>query len=168
MGPFHAARIAFMSDAAKGTTYLGFDYGAKRIGLAVGDALTGSARPLPALGNGRQPDWEAVARAIKEWRPAGCVVGLPVDLDGNEQAVTAQARAFAEALRQRYGVPVHLCDERLSSRAADDELRNARADGRLKRRVRKGDRDGVAARLILEQWLGGGGHATTTTTTSNP
>ena len=151
-----------MSGAAKGSIYLGFDYGAKRIGLAVGDAVTGSARPLPAVGNGRQPDWDALARALKEWHPAGCVVGLPVDLDGNDQTITVQARAFAEALRQRYGLPVHLCDERLSSRAADDELRTARADGRLNRRVRKGDRDGVAARLILEQWLAGGGHRTTT------
>ncbi len=157
-----------MSAGSKGTTYLGFDYGAKRIGLAVGDALTGSARPLPAVGNGRQPDWEALGKALKEWHPAGCVVGLPVDLDGNEQAITGQARAFAEALRQRYGMPVFLCDERLSSRAADDELRNARADGRLKRRVRKGDRDGVAARLILEQWLASAGrHGTTTTTTTS-
>lgn len=138
---------------AKGSLYLGFDYGAKRIGLAVGDALTGSARPLPAVNNGRQPDWDQLGKTLKEWRPAGCVVGLPVDLDGQDQAVTVQARAFAEQLRSRYGVPVHLCDERLSSRAADDELREARSDGRLNRRVRKGDRDGVAARLILEQWL---------------
>ena len=167
MGALHAARVANMSAASKGTTYLGFDYGAKRIGLAVGDALTGSARPLPAVQNGRQPDWDALGKVLKEWHPTGCVVGLPVDLDGNDQAVTVQARAFAEQLKTRYGLPVHLCDERLSSRAADDELRSARADGRLNRRVRKGDRDGVAARLILEQWLGSGGHRTTTTT-SNP
>jgi putative Holliday junction resolvase len=153
MGPLHAARVAIMSAGSKGTTYLGFDYGAKRIGLAVGDALTGSARPLPAVNNARQPDWDALARAMKEWHPAGCVVGLPVDLDGKDQAVTAHARNFAEQLHSRYAVPVYLCDERLSSRAADDELRSARADGRLNRRVRKGDRDGVAARLILEQWL---------------
>jgi putative Holliday junction resolvase len=111
---------------------------------------------LPAVQNSRQPDWEAVARALKEWRPAGCVVGLPVDLDGKEQGITAQARSFAEQLRSRFGIAVHLCDERLSSRAADEELRTARADGRLNRRVRKGDRDGVAARLILEQWLASG------------
>lgn len=142
-----------MTAQPKGSIYLGFDYGAKRIGLAVGDAVTGSARPLPTLANGRQPDWDKLGKALKEWRPAGCVVGLPVDLDGNDQAITTQARTFAEQLRNRYGVPVYLCDERLSSRAADDELRNARADGRKTRRVRSGDRDGVAARLILEQWL---------------
>jgi putative holliday junction resolvase len=137
----------------KGSIFLGFDYGSKRIGIAVGDGVTGAARPLPALANGRQPDWSALAKALQEWRPAGCVVGLPVDLDGKEQAITGHARSFAEQLRSRYGVPVYLCDERLSSRAADGELRQARADGRMNRRVRSGDRDGVAARLILEQWL---------------
>jgi putative Holliday junction resolvase len=142
-----------MTAAPKSSVYLGFDYGSKRIGLAVGDALTGSARPLSPAANGRQPDWVALAKALEEWRPAGCVVGLPVDLDGKDQAMTSHARAFAEQLRSRYGVPVYLCDERLSSRAADDELRQARADGRKSRRVRSGDRDGVAARLILEQWL---------------
>ena len=142
-----------MTAPPTGSIYLGFDYGAKRIGLAVGDAVTGSARPLPTVTNGRQPDWEALAKALKEWRPAGCIVGLPVDLDGNDQAITSHARAFAEQLRSRYGVPVYLCDERLSSRAADDEIRNARADRRMNRRTRSGDRDGVAARLILEQWL---------------
>ena len=142
-----------MTAPLPGSIYLGFDYGTQRIGVAVGDALTGSARPLPPASNGRQPDWNALAKALQEWRPAGCVVGLPLDLDGQDQAITAQARAFAEQLRSRYGLPVYLCDERLSSRAADDEMRHARADGRMKRRVRSGDRDGVAARLILEQWL---------------
>jgi putative Holliday junction resolvase len=145
-----------MSTPPADSLYLGFDYGARRIGVAVGDALTGSARPLPAVVNGRQPDWDALAKALKEWRPAGCVVGLPLDLDGNDQDITVQARSFATQLRTRYGVPVFLCDERLSSRAAADELRGARADGRMNRRVRKGDRDGVAARLILEQWLASG------------
>jgi putative Holliday junction resolvase len=143
-----------MTAQPKGAIYLGFDYGSKRIGLAVGDAVTGSARPLPPAANGRQPDWTALSKALQEWRPAGCVVGLPVTLDGQEQAITSHARSFAEELRRRYGVPVYLCDERLSSRAADDELRQARSDGRMARRVRNGDRDGVAARLILEQWLG--------------
>jgi putative Holliday junction resolvase len=136
-----------------GEIFVGFDYGGRRIGTAVGDALTKLARPLPTIANGREPDWEAVEKLLREWRPAACVVGLPIDLDGKEQALTAQARQFGHQLRHRYGVPVHLVDERLSSRAADDELRKARADGRMTRRVRKGDRDGVAARLILEQWL---------------
>lgn len=136
-----------------GAIFLGFDYGLKRIGVAVGDEVTRLARPLPAIANGRQPDWDAVSRALSDWRPRAVIVGLPIDLDGNDQAITRHARHFAQQLRTRYGVPVHLCDERMSSRAADDEIRNARADGRKTRRVQKGERDGVAARLILEQWL---------------
>ena len=139
--------------AGSSGTFLGFDYGQRRIGVAVGDTVTGHARPLPALRNNRDPDWTALERVIKEWRPQACIVGLPLDLDGNDQPITVQARGFAEQIRSRFGLTVHLCDERLSSRAADDELRNARSSGQLNRRVRSGDRDGVAARLILEQWL---------------
>ncbi len=133
--------------------YLGFDFGEKRIGAAIGDSLTRQARPLPAIVNGRQPDWDKLKKLLDAWRPIGCVVGLPVDLEGKDQKVTALARAFALQLRTRYGVPVYLVDERLTSRAADAELREARSDGRMSRRVKSGDRDGVAARLILEQWL---------------
>jgi putative Holliday junction resolvase len=136
-----------------GKIFLGFDYGQRRIGVAVGDALTRRARPLPALANGREPDWPTLQKLLLEWQPAACVVGLPLDVQGSDQTITTQARGFAEQLRARGGVPVHLCDERWSSRSADDELRGARASGRLNRRVRRGDRDGVAARLILEQWL---------------
>lgn len=141
-----------MTTSATGL-YLGFDYGARRIGVAVGDGITRQARPLPTIANGREPDWTAIGKALKDWRPVGVIVGLPVDLDGNDQTITTAARGFAYALRVRYGVPTYLCDERMSSRAADDEIRNARADGRMGRRVRKGDRDGVAARIILEQFL---------------
>jgi len=139
---------------SSGQIFLGFDYGQRRIGVAVGDSLTRVARPLPTLANAREPDWSAVARTLQDWRPTACVVGLPLHLDGQPQPITGQAERFAAELRKRYGVCVHLCDERLSSRAADDEIRSARGDGRMNRRARKGDRDGVAARLILEQWLG--------------
>jgi putative Holliday junction resolvase len=131
--------------------YLAFDYGEKRIGAAVGDDLTGSARPLPVLAGG---DWNAIDKLIADWRPAALVVGLPLDEDGKDQAVTVLARKFAHQLEERSKLTVHISDERFSSRAADDILRDARASGRMTRRVRKGDRDGQAARVILEQWLG--------------
>ena len=133
--------------------YLAFDYGARRIGVAVGDGLTRTARPLATVANAAQPDWPAIDRELRSWKPTACIVGLPLDLDGNEQPIARQARAFAAQLQQRSGLPVHVCDERWSSRAATDELRNARASGRMTRRVRSGDRDRQAARLILEQWL---------------
>lgn len=130
--------------------YLGFDYGLKRIGVAIGDSLTLSARPLPALAG---PDWAAIAKLVADWRPAALVVGLPLDEDGSEQEITGAARRFAAQLEQRLKLPVHQADERYSSRAADEVLRDARASGRMTRRVRKGDRDAQAARIILEQWL---------------
>lgn len=136
-----------------GGTYLAFDYGSKRIGAAVGDSLTQTARPLSAIAMHSKPDWLAIDKLIQKWRPAALIVGLPLDEDGSEQAITEPARHFARSLQQRSGLAVHLIDERYSSRAADYELRDARSSGRMNRRVRKGDRDGQAARIVLEQWL---------------
>ncbi len=137
-------------------TYLAFDFGHKRIGVAVGDRITGTARPLPTISNANEPDWKALLRVIAEWRPQALVVGLPLDDDGSEQDITAAARRFAAELGRRSTLAVHLADERFSSRAADDALRDARSSGRMTRRVRKGDRDGEAARVILEQWMQSG------------
>lgn len=92
-------------------------------------------------------------KIVAEWRPHALVVGLPLNEDGSEQPITTAARSFAAQLQQRSGLVVHFSDERFSSRAADDALRDARASGRMTRRVRKGDRDGEAARVILEQWM---------------
>lgn len=130
--------------------YLCFDYGEKRIGAAVGDELTGTARVLPTLAGG---DWLTLQKMLAEWRPQALVVGLPLNDDGSEQPASQRARKFALELQNRCGLPVHFCDERYSSRAADDVLREARANGDLKRRVRKGDRDAQSARVILQQWL---------------
>lgn len=142
-----------MNGDASGRLYLGFDYGLRRIGVAVGGTLTGQANPLPTLDNHKQPDWDAVQKILREWHPAGCVVGLPLTLEGDQQPITQHARNFARQLHERCGLPVFLCDERLSSRAADDTIRNARAAGLKRHRTRKGERDGVAARVILEQFL---------------
>ncbi|MBI3171779.1 MAG: Holliday junction resolvase RuvX [Hydrocarboniphaga effusa] len=129
--------------------YLAFDFGTQRIGVAVGDAVTRSARALCTI----PQDWKQIERLIKEWGPAACVVGLPLDREGEEQAITRKARGFASDLGRRFSGPVHLCDERYSSRSAQDDLRGARSSGALKRRVRIGDKDSAAARLILQQWL---------------
>lgn len=130
--------------------YLAFDYGEKRIGAAIGDDLTGSARPLPALTTG---DWKTIEKVIADWRPAALIVGMPLNEDGSDQLITTLTRKFIRQIEARSKLPVHISDERFSSRAADDILRNARASGQMTRRVRKGDRDGQAARVILEQWL---------------
>jgi putative holliday junction resolvase len=135
-------------------TYLAFDYGHKRVGVAVGDAITGTARPLPTIhGAGPEIDWKPLLAVVAEWRPRAVIVGLPLNDDGSEQPITTAARRFAEELARRCALTVHLADERFSSRAADEALRDARSSGRMTRRVRKGDRDGQAARVILEQWM---------------
>ncbi|MES0874021.1 Holliday junction resolvase RuvX [Sinimarinibacterium thermocellulolyticum] len=130
--------------------YLAFDYGQRRTGAAIGDDVTGQARALASFPG---DDWAAVLKLVEQWRPAELIVGLPLDRDGAEQSMSAAARRFAAQLGQRTGLPVHLADERYSSLAADELLREARASGRLTRRVRKGDRDAQAARVILQQWL---------------
>lgn len=132
--------------------YLAFDYGTKRIGVAIGDAITRAARGLGAIGPVEQ-NWKEIDRLLAEWKPAACVVGLPLERDDKEQPITKKARAFADALRKHFAGPVHLCDERYSSRAGLDELRSARASGTMKRRVRPGDKDSAAAKVILEQWM---------------
>jgi len=133
--------------------FLAFDYGTKRIGVAIGDAVTRAARGLGAVAE----DWPAIEKLLKEWKPAACVVGLPLDRDDGEQPITSAARAFAKRLQERFGGPVHLCDERYSSRAGLEDLRSARASGTIARRLKKGDKDAAAARIILEQWLAEGG-----------
>lgn len=129
--------------------YLAFDYGTKRIGVAIGDAVTRAARGIGVVGE----DWPAIEKLLKEWSPSACVVGLPLDADDNEQPITRRARAFAGELAKHFAGPVHLTDERYSSRAGLADLREARASGTIARRLKKGDKDAAAARIILEQWL---------------
>jgi putative Holliday junction resolvase len=141
--------LAATRDTPEVATYLAFDYGEKRIGAAVGDTVTRTARPLATLTNGL----DGAVKLVAEWRPKALVVGLPLMEDGNEQTITHKTRAFAKALEARTRLAVHFSDERYSSRAADDLLREARASGAMARRVKKGDRDGLAAKIFLEQFL---------------
>lgn len=133
---------------------LGFDFGRRRIGVAVGNDVTGRARPLAVIGGrGDDPDWEALGRLIAEWQPQRLVVGLPRRLDGGESDMTRAAARFARRLEGRFGLPVETVDERLSSRAAAAELADARRSGLKPRRVAAGDVDKGAAMVILQSWL---------------
>lgn len=135
-------------------TSLGFDYGLKRIGVAVGQSITGTASPLAALAcRDGQPDWDQVQALLAEWRPGALIVGLPYNSDGSEQPISKAARRFARRLAGRFGLPVHLVDERYSSASAEARLVESRQQGR--RRIRKTDVDSAAACIILESWLNG-------------
>lgn len=134
-------------------TVLGFDVGARRIGVAVGNAMTGSARAVAVIDvHGAGPDWAHLDRLLREWRPDGLVVGDPMTLDGGDQPIRKAARDFARMLRQRTGLPVVMMDERNSSQEAAHRFAAARAEGRSKRRDAEA-LDAVAAAVIVERWL---------------
>ncbi|MBS0557899.1 MAG: Holliday junction resolvase RuvX [Proteobacteria bacterium] len=135
------------------TTVLGFDYGARRIGVAVGNALTGSARALEVIANGAPgPDWTRVAGLVREWRPQALLVGLPLTMAGEEQSNSAAARAFAAQLGERCKLTATLVDERLSSVEAAQRFAQRRAGGAAKRKHAQA-LDSIAAEVIVEQWL---------------
>lgn len=130
-------------------TYLGFDFGLARIGVAVGDSITGSARPLKTVPR----DWQQILELLAEWAPSECVVGLPLTADGGEQEITATARRFAGRLSTEWGGPVHLSDERMSSLSATSMMRATRATGTRRRPMPSEQIDSQAACLILQQWM---------------
>lgn len=132
---------------------LAFDFGARRIGVASGDTLTRTARELTTLDTATGAPWTAIDSLVREYHPAQLVVGLPLNMDGTPTTQTEASRRFARDLRQRYQTAVALVDERLSSKEAEAQLREARASGMKRRRTTHADIDRVAARILLEQWL---------------
>ncbi|MEI2456268.1 Holliday junction resolvase RuvX [Lysobacter firmicutimachus] len=144
-----------MSPAAirRDGTVLGFDVGARRIGVAVASAFGHGARALAVIDvHGAGPDWSAIDRLHKEWRPDGLIVGDPMTLEGGDQPARARAHAFARQLRARYRLPVVLVDERSSSIEAAHRFAADRAEGRKRRRDAEA-LDAVAAAVIVERWL---------------
>ncbi|TAN06191.1 MAG: Holliday junction resolvase RuvX [Rhodanobacteraceae bacterium] len=132
---------------------LGFDYGARWIGVASGNRISQSARPLAALtAQSGQPDWSRVDALLSEWKPEALIVGLPLARDGSEQKTSKAARAFADALGKRSRLPVHLVDERHSSQEAARRFAAQRTAGSARRRD-AANIDSLAAAVILESWL---------------
>lgn len=125
---------------------LGFDFGPRKIGVAVGQTITRSASALTTIRSLRnQPDWSRIGQLVREWQPHGAVVGLPFNMDDTEGEIAPGARRFARQLEGRYGFEVHLVDERLTS------LEACRRFGRGA--VSLEAIDALAAKLILETWL---------------
>ncbi|MDQ3286854.1 MAG: Holliday junction resolvase RuvX [Pseudomonadota bacterium] len=140
-------------------TVLGFDVGARRIGVAVGSAFGHGARALAVVDvHGHGPDWLVLDRLRNEWRPDGLIVGDPMTLDGGDQPIRVRAHAFARELHERYELPVVLVDERMSSIEAAQRFAADRAQGRKRRRDAEA-LDAVAAAVIVERWLAAPGDA---------
>jgi len=127
-------------------TLLGFDYGTKKIGIAVGQTITATATPVTTLlAKQQKPDWDKISELIATWQPEALVVGMPFDLDDTETENAPRAQRFARQLEGRYHLPVYMADEKLTSMVALQELRG--------KRIQYGDADAFAAKLILETWL---------------
>jgi putative Holliday junction resolvase len=133
-------------------TILAFDFGRRRIGIAVGQQVTGSANPLTVVKNGESgPDWQEIGKLVQEWQPASIVVGMPSNADGSRAKIATWVDEFVDELR-RFERPVYTVDERYTSLEAEEMLKSERAMG-LRGRIRKEMIDSAAAVLIAERWL---------------
>jgi putative Holliday junction resolvase len=142
-------------------TVIAFDFGTKRIGVAVGERRLGSARALQTIAvEGNDGRFAAIEQLCAEWHPARFVVGLPCNEDGSPHDMTARCERFANQLRGRFGLPVDSVDERFSSLEAERELKAPSRQRRLSWRERKQQLDAEAARIILQCWMDS--HAATT------
>lgn len=129
---------------------LGFDFGMKRIGVAIAQMVTQSARPLATIKASKGlPDWTALTILIEKWRPDALIVGIPLNMDGSLQAMSQHAKDFALSLQERFHLPVYEMDERLTTKAAREHLFNEGGYQALQ----NGQVDQVAAQFILEDWL---------------
>lgn len=129
---------------------LGFDYGERYIGVAVGNTSTRLAQPLDTVVVRKQaPDWGHISRLIAEWQPQALIVGLPLNMDDSENPMTRAAKRFGDRLKGRYNLPVHMVDERLTSHAA----RQALLEAGVPPRRHKANLDKLAAQTILQAFL---------------
>ena len=142
-------------DLSRPRTILAFDFGLRRIGVAIGQDITGSASPIGVVANRDEGiDHDAVAALIREWQPTGIVVGMPLHADGSVSDMQEPVEAFIEELR-RYGLTVDTVDERYTSIEAEHVLKNARASG-SRGRISKEMIDAAAAVFIAERYLSSG------------
>jgi putative Holliday junction resolvase len=137
-------------EATRRGTVLAFDFGERRLGVAVGELELGLAHPLQTIRAGSDRERIAqIERLLKEWAPALLLVGFPSYLDGTEHELSRRCRRFAERLRARFGIDTELVDERLTSRTASQSLAEAGLRGRRQKDVL----DQVAAQHILQAWF---------------
>ncbi|NVK22333.1 MAG: Holliday junction resolvase RuvX [Kangiellaceae bacterium] len=130
--------------------FLAFDFGEKRIGVATGQRIVSSTQALKVIkAVNDQPDWKQVAEIIDEWKVDAFVVGLPLNMDGTEQAITDKAKKFGQRLHGRFGLPLFFHDERLSSA----EVREYLFELGGYKKIKDNDLDAFAAELILKSFF---------------
>ncbi|MBN1684932.1 MAG: Holliday junction resolvase RuvX [Gammaproteobacteria bacterium] len=134
----------------KPLTFLGFDYGTKSIGVAIGQTITKTAQILTTLkAIDGEPNWDEIGELIKKWRPDAIVVGLPLNMNGTEQPLTEKVRVFIQEMKSHFHIPVYPEDERLTTVEARAELFERGGFRSLKKKAI----DALSAKLILESWM---------------
>ena len=143
-----------MPDQPDNRSLLAFDFGLKRIGVATGSLITGTASALTTLqSKDDAPDWQAIEALLAEWSPDIIIVGLPLNTDGSESEMTVAARKFATELQSRFSIPLEFADERYTSVEAEAILKDQRRLGIRNKKLKKADIDATAAILIAESWM---------------
>lgn len=132
------------------TVVLGFDWGMKRVGVAVGNALLDDAKPLKTLlARSGTPDWSLIKKLVQEWSPQAFVVGIPTKMDGEALYTTHLAKEFCKALYAHFQLPVYSVDERLTTVEARQQLFEKGGY----RKIQSSEVDSYAAKLMIEQWF---------------
>ncbi len=140
----------YQSGKQKEGNVLGFDFGQKRIGIAVGNNISKTARALTTIDSlSNNQKFELIQKIIEEWQPVSIVVGVPFNVDGSEHRITNQSKKFAKQLEQKYSLPTHLIDERYTSIEASHEIKDKKIDLKKKKLLI----DQIAAKIILQSYL---------------
>ncbi len=133
--------------------YLGFDFGLKRMGIAVGQNITSTAMALEVVHcHHNKPDWQRIGELLTEWKPHSLVVGLPLAMNGEETSLCIAAKKFSRQLEGRFQISVAMMDERLSSKAAEERFAGLRHSKSCKQKA-AAKIDAIAAEIILQSWL---------------
>lgn len=131
-------------------TVITFDFGTKSIGVAIGQEVTGTASPLPAIpAKDGIPNWDSIQKLIEEWQPQLAVVGLPLNMDGSYQQITYGAKKFGNRINAKFKLPVETCDERLTTTDAKARLFEMGGYRKLDKQLI----DSASACLIFESWM---------------
>lgn len=140
------------------STLVSFDFGKQRTGIAIGNTITGIATPHTVIqSKNNQPNWDQITALLSEWRPERLIVGIPYHLDGKSNEMTEAALRFSRQLEGRYNLAVNTINEALSSREAEQRLKQSRQQGRNKK-IKKEEIDKLAAAIILESWFQANNH----------
>ena len=143
--------ISYNIRSMKEQLILGFDFGAKYIGVAIGQTATNHARPLTCIKvKNWRINWSTIDQLIKDWEPRQLIVGIPVDMDGKEQHTTLECLKFFNSLQKRYNLPIHKVDERLSTWEAKKRSCLLKSNYNAKELL---EINANAAAIILQQWL---------------